>query len=196
MPLGNRNIFTFKVCKWLKIALLFLATLLGSQAEEHLILVSVSSPHSHFTSTDDIHNIQKMPSCGIYSSKRGTATNSTQDRRRNDTGFTCWFFKSVIFPMSCKTKLIRTLPYSWGNREGHVRRQINWQSRTVVVPETEPRSPKSHTGVIFTRISCCSANRSSFPCCGRKFSLFLPEVKIYMKRFQTEVIQEQSFRYL
>lgn len=182
MPLGNRNIFTFNVCKWLKIALLFLITLLGSQAEEHLIIGSVSSLHSHFTSTNDTCNTQNMPSCGIYSSKQGTTTNSIQDRRLNDKGFTCCFLKSVIFPMSCKRKLTWTPPYSWGNREGHVRRQINWQSRTVVAPETEPRSPKSHTSVIFTRVSCCSANRSSYPYCRRKFPLLLPEAKIYMKR--------------
>jgi len=65
MLLANRNIFIDNVYKQLRIGLLFLVTLLGSQAEEHLILASVSSPQSHFTPTDNIHNILMMPSCGI-----------------------------------------------------------------------------------------------------------------------------------
>lgn len=77
-----------------------------------------------------------------------------------------WFFQCLA-----KKKLIWTPPYSWGDRKGHVRRQINQPSRRGVVPETEP-SLQSHTLVrFFTRISCCSANRSSNPYCRRKFSL-------------------------
>lgn len=106
------------------------------------------------------------------SSKQGETTNSsTQQRILNNKCFICCFLKFVIFSMPCKIKLMWTPPYSWGDKKKHVRRQTNEPSRRGVVQETEP-SLQSHTLVrFFTRISCCSANRSSNPYCGRKFSL-------------------------
>lgn len=65
MLLANRNFIIYSVCNRLRIGLLFLVTLLGSQAEEHLVLGSVSSPQPDFTSTDNIHSILMMPSCGV-----------------------------------------------------------------------------------------------------------------------------------
>lgn len=107
----------------------------------------------------------------IIAAIRGKPQTAPHSKGYLNKCFICCFSKYMIFPMPCETKLTWTPPYRWGNRKGHVRRQINQPSRRGVVPETEP-SLQSHTLVrFFTNISCCSANRSSNPYRRRKFSL-------------------------